>query len=64
MNLSVELYHKLSSCLHQMTPLHVAATIGGRSSIVKYLINSGADINSKDDNGVSETRVFIQQRVL
>ena len=47
-----------------MTPLHVAATIGGRLSIVKYLIDKGADINSKDSNGVSETRVLIQQRVL
>ena len=47
-----------------MTPLHVAATIGGRLSIVQYLIDSGADSNSKDDKGVGETRVFIQWRVL
>ena len=46
-----------------MTPLHVAAAKGGRKSIMEYLIDSGADVNSKDDNGVSETRVLIQQRV-
>ena len=64
MNFSVELNLKLSLSLHQMTPLHVAATKGGHKSIVQYLIDSGADINSKDDIGVSETRVLIRQRVL
>ena len=44
-----------------MTPLHVAAAKGGRISILKYIIDK-EDI--KDDNGVSETRVLIQQRVV
>ena len=43
-----------------MTPLHVAATKGGRKSIVQYLIDSGGDINIKDDNGVSETKEIPQ----
>ena len=46
---------KLSLSLHQMTPLHAAAAKGGRLSILKYLIDKGADINSKDYNGVSKT---------
>ena len=40
--------------LHQMTPLHVAAEKGDRISIVKYLVDNGADINIKDDNEVSK----------
>ena len=52
---------KLSLSLHQMTPLHVAAAKGGRISILKYIIDK-EDI--KDDNGVSETRVLIQQSVV
>ena len=47
-----------------MTPLHVAAEKGESLDIVKYLIDKGADINIKDDNGVSETILLIQQRVL
>ena len=38
---------------HQMTPLHWAAD-GGRVDTVKYLIEKGAEVNSKDDDGVSE----------
>ena len=37
-----------------MTPLHVAAQRGERISIVTYLVGKGADINIKDDNGVSK----------
>ena len=40
-----------------MTPLHVAAEKGDRLDIVKYLVDNGADINSKDDNGVSGTYI-------
>ena len=46
--------------LHQMTPLHVAAEKGESLEIVEYLIGGGADINIKNDNGVSETILQIQ----
>ena len=40
--------------LHQMTPLHVVTEkLRARFSIVKYLVDKGADINTKDDSGVS-----------
>ena len=47
-----------------MTPLHVAAEKREYLDIVEYLIDKGADINIKDGNGVSETILLIQQRVL
>ena len=37
---------------HQITPLHVAAE-GGRVGTVESLLAKGADINIKDDKGVS-----------
>ena len=37
---------------HQRTPLHQAA-YRGNTDIVQYLTEKGADINIKDDNGVS-----------
>ena len=37
-----------------MSPLHVAAERGERISIVNYLVDKGADINIKNDNGVSK----------
>ena len=37
-----------------MSPLHVATQRGDRISIVTYLVDKGADINIKDDNGVSK----------
>ena len=40
--------------LYQMTPLHVAAERGERIRIVNYLVDQGADINIKDNNGVSK----------
>ena len=43
-----------------MTPLHVAAEKGESLEIVEYLIGGGADINIKNDNGVSETILQIQ----
>ena len=42
----------VSLSLHQSTPLHVAAR-RGHANIVKCLIDEGADINIKDDDGVS-----------
>ena len=38
---------------HQMSPLHWAAD-GGHVNIVMCLIEKGAEVNSKDDAGVSE----------
>ena len=38
---------------HQMPPLHWAAD-GGQVHTVKYLIDKGAEVNRKDDDGVSE----------
>ena len=49
----MDMYKCLS--LHQMTPLHVAAEKGESLDIVEYLIRKGADINIKDENGVSKT---------
>ena len=37
--------------LHQMTCLHLAFE-GGHMNTVKYLVDKGADINTKDDRGV------------
>ena len=37
----------------QMSPLHWAVD-GGHVHIVKFLIEIGADVNCKDDDGVSE----------
>ena len=38
---------------HQWSPLHWAAD-GGHVDTVKYLIDKGAEVNSKDGFGVSE----------
>ena len=43
----------LVSSSHQMTPLHWAARVG-HVGAVEYLIQAGADVNIKDDGGVSE----------
>ena len=40
--------------LYQMTPLHLAAERGS-IRIVKYLVEQGAEINIRDNNGVSVT---------
>ena len=38
--------------IHQMTYLHLAVEVGHMKT-VKYLVDKGADINIKDDLGVS-----------
>ena len=39
-----------------MTPLHVAAETGGRSRIINYLVDRGANINIQDIHSqVSDT---------
>ena len=43
----------LVSSPQQVTPLH-RTTIGGHVGAVEYLIQAGADVNIKDDDGVSE----------
>ena len=42
--------------LHQMTPLHWAtwADVNVVNDIMKSLVDHGADVNIKDDEGVSE----------
>ena len=40
--------------LHQMTPLHLAAE-RGRSHVVKYLAEHGANVNIPNDKGVCLT---------
>ena len=42
----------LVSSPHQETPLHIAAS-GGHVCAVEYIIQAGADVNVKDDRGVS-----------
>ena len=43
----------LVSSPHQRTPLHWAA-VEGHTDSVELLIQAGADVNIKDDDGVSE----------
>ena len=52
--------------LHQMTPLHVAFEQGDRIIIMKYLIDKGAEINIRDNNGVNicVTALLTPSRVL
>ena len=38
---------------HQLTPLHLAAD-NGHTDTVQCLIEKGADVNIKDDDGVSK----------
>ena len=38
---------------HQLTPLHFAVR-HGNVDIVRYLVDNGADLNTKDENKVSE----------
>ena len=47
-----------------MTPLHVAAEKGDRLDIVKYLCEKGADINIKDQSGVSEIILLIERSAI
>ena len=40
--------------LHQRTPLHIATEHHREAVIEKYLVDHGADVNTKDNDGVSE----------
>ena len=44
--------------LHQRTPLHAAAK-GGHEDTVKCLVQRGANIGARDDNGVSMTTLVM-----
>ena len=46
-------YLKFVAILYQRTPLHIAAR-EGYDSTVEYISDKKADINSKDNRGVSE----------
>jgi len=41
------------SISHQRAPLHEAAE-SGMVDMVRYFVDKGADVNIKDNNGVSE----------
>ena len=43
----------LRICFHQCSPLY-AATCAGKVDAVRYIVDKGADVNIKDDDGVSE----------
>jgi len=42
----------LCESLHQWVPLHTACRL--RNHDIKYFVDHGADVNAKDDDGVSE----------
>jgi hypothetical protein len=43
-----------------MTPLHIACIYGQKEDIVRYMINKGADMESKDPNGNSSLQLACQ----
>ena len=50
--------------LHQLTPLHMAAKKGRCESILVYLVDNGADINIKDNNGVNTYHYSIKRKLI
>ena len=44
---------------HQLTPIHIAAGEGRCEDTLKYLVDKGADINIKSNNGVNEQNVLV-----
>ena len=50
-------YVQLVNSLHQRTPLHRAARRGHVDTVI-CLVEQGADINIKDENGVCEWEYF------
>ena len=48
---SIEVLNFVS--FHQRTPLHMAAQ-SGHADMVRYLSDKGANVNIKDNDGVSE----------
>ena len=55
----IDCHFKYFCLLYQCTPLHVAAS-KGRDYTVKWLVHKGADMDIKDNNGVSETKLLME----
>ena len=49
--------------LHQRTPLHLAAEQGRFENILGYLLDKGADINIKDNDGVNTCNYTVNNKV-
>jgi ankyrin repeat protein len=39
--------------IHSRTALHVAIDLGASASVIKFLLDEGADVNARDDRGIS-----------
>ena len=46
-------YRYYAIFFHQWTPLHAAA-VEGNTDVVRFLADRGADVDIKDERGVSE----------
>ena len=53
LTLTLDLWRSIFISLHQRTPLHVAA-YRGNVETVAFLVDKGADMSIKNENGVSE----------
>ena len=53
----------LSLSLYQWTPLHMAVKDGNEHTL-KFIVDSGAAIDIKDDSGVSDTLILTSPAVL
>ena len=54
-------YYNYCLPLFQQTALHLASK-GGHGLTVQFLVDNGADVNIKDDCGVSETLCYAGQQ--
>ena len=48
---------------HQQTPLHLAAEKGRFENTLKYLVDKGAGINIKDNQGVIVILLYYHQKI-
>ena len=62
-NIVTTILQYLSLSLYQLTPLHMAVRDGNEQTL-KFIVDNGADIDIKDDSGVSETLVLTSPAVL